>query len=114
MAERNPSDRSDPVGSRSPASEEAQAQGEAGAAGARAAQTAGTGSQPAQASNRRDEGKEQEPQRRKGYEAGQAPSEQGDKEHPSPEVIAQHQQGIGRQSGNTAGRGDRSQERATE
>lgn len=101
------------VGSRSPASKEAQEQAMSGSAGARASQTEGTGRQPEQTSNRRGAEHERAPEERQQFDAGQAPSEQGEKDHPSPHVIAQHQQGIGRQSGSHAGKvGDRSQERA--
>jgi hypothetical protein len=99
-------------GSGSPASEEAKRQGMSGNAGAQAERTEGTGKQPAQASNRRSAQHEELPEERKSFAPGQAPSEQGDKSHPSPEQIKQNQQGIGRQSGSHAGQGDRSEELA--
>lgn len=101
----------DDLGSRSPASEEAKQQGISGNSGARAAQSEGTQAQPSQASNRRGAQHEQSPEQRKHFPEGHAPSEQGDQDHPSPHVIAQHQQGIGRQGGSHAGSaGDRSEE----
>jgi hypothetical protein len=103
------------LGSRSPASEEAQQQGMSGNRGAQAEQSEGAQGQPAQASNRRPSEHEQSPEQRKHFPEGHAPSEQGEKDHPSPHVIAQHQQGIGRQSGSHAGsQGDRSEEAALE
>jgi hypothetical protein len=98
-------------GSSSPASEEAQQQGMSGARGAEAEQTEGVGKQPAQASGRRSAEHEQEPDERKGFTPSQAPSAQGDGD-PGPEQIAEHQQGIRRQSGSHSAHGERSEEEA--
>lgn len=100
------------IGSDSPASEEAKEQGMSGNKGAQSEQMAGAGGQPSQASNRRNEQKEPLPEQRRDFAPGHAPSEQGETDHPSPHVIAQHQQGIGRQSGSHGAQGDRSTERA--
>lgn len=100
-------------GSESPASKEAQEQGMAGASGAQASHSGGVGAQPEQGSNRSPAARNnQEPEARKGFEPGHAPSEQGEKGHPSPHVIAQHQQGIEPRSGNHATGTDRSEEEA--
>jgi hypothetical protein len=108
----DPYKKAEDVGSESPASEEAQQQGRSGDQGAQAGQIGGTGSQPAQASNRRPAEHHQEEERRTHFPPGQAPSEQGEKEHSSPHVIAQHQQGIGRQSGSHGAHSERSEEEA--
>lgn len=100
-------------GSRSPASEEAKEQGMAGNRGAQAEQTPGMQAQPEQGSNRSPAARHnQAPEVRKGYEPGQAPSEQGEKEHPSPHVIARNQQGIEPRSGAGGAHSDRSEEEA--
>ena len=111
----NPDKRPDDVGSRSPGSEEAREQGMSGNQGPQAGQMEGTGRQPPQGSDRAPAARHQQPaEERKHFAPGHAPSEQGEKDHPSPDVIAQHQQGLGRQSGSHAGSvGDRSQEEAT-
>lgn len=106
--ENDRNDRGREVGSRSPASREAQEQG---LAGSRSARTPEQDSQPAQASGRSGGGHRQEPEIRRSFPEGQAPSEQGEKEHPSPHVIARQQQGIGSQSGSRAG-GTDSEEQA--
>lgn len=98
-------------GSRSPASEEARTQGMSGDRGAEAEQTPGVGKQPAQASNRRGARHEQEPEVRKGFPEGQAPSEQGDGD-PSPSTIRDHQQGIQARSGSHGAHTERSEEAA--
>ncbi|HEX2091091.1 MAG TPA: hypothetical protein VHG28_01770 [Longimicrobiaceae bacterium] len=101
------------VGSDSPASREAKEQGMSGTrGGARAAQDPDpTPGQPAQASGRRGAQHEQPPEERKNFAPGQAPSEQGEKDHPSPHVIAQHQQGIEGRSGSSGGaHGNRAEE----
>jgi hypothetical protein len=107
----DPNKKAEDVGSESPTSEEAQQQGMSGDKGGQQARTQGTAKQPAQASGRRPSEREQDPEVRSGFPAGQAPSEQGDGE-PSPHVIAQHQQGIGRQSGSHSAHGERSEEAA--
>lgn len=102
----------DELGSKSPASEEAQRQGMAGGRGAESEQMSGGGSQPEQGSNRSPAARHtQEPEVRKSFEPGHAPSEQGEKGHPSPHVIAQHQQGAEPRSGSHM-QGDRSEEEA--
>lgn len=109
MAEDNARER----GSDSPGSKEAQEQSMAGGQGAQASGSRGAESQPEQGSDRGPAARHtQEPERRKGFEPGHAPSEQGEKGHPSPHVIAQHQQGIEPRSGNHAGGPDRSEEAA--
>lgn len=101
------------VGSRSPVSEEAKDQEWSGARGGpRAGRSEGTQPQPPQASGRRGAGHEQPPTVRKGFEPGRAPSEQGEKDHPSPHVIARHQQGIEPRSGSHTAHGERSEEEA--
>lgn len=101
------------VGSESPASEEAKQQGMSGDRGASAAQSPDSRpGQPAQASGRRGAEHRQEPEVRKHFPEGHAPSEQGSKEHPSPHVIAQHQQGIEGQSGSRSAHGNRTEEEA--
>ena len=101
------------LGSESPASQEAQSQGMAGTRGAEASGTPGVQAQPEQGSNRSPAARHnQEPEVRKGFAPGQAPSEQGEKDHPSPHVIAQHQQGTEPRSGSHGVRGDRSEEEA--
>ena len=111
MAE-NGNDRSDQSGGDSPASREPALQGRAGAEGGpRAAQTQGDGGQPRQGSGRTEAGRGQG-SGAGSFEPGRAPSEQGEKDHPSPHVIAQHQQGAEPRSGSHM-QGDRSQEEAT-
>lgn len=77
------------VGSRSPASEEAQEQNASGQRGApRGERSAATPDQPAQTSGRRG-GRNQDPgEERKSFEAGEAPSEQGDGS-PSAESVSE-------------------------
>jgi hypothetical protein len=83
------------LGSRSPASEEAKEQSFRGhQGGPRSEGGESTSQQPAQASNRRGARHEQPAEVRKSFEAGQAPSEQGDLSSPGPERIKQHQQGF--------------------
>lgn len=89
-------------------------QGMSGKRGAQAEQTPGVGRQPPQGSDRAPDQRHQH-QRREGehhFAPGQAPSEQGEKEHPSPHVIAEHQQGMASRprSGNTPAHGERSTE----
>lgn len=103
---RKPSD----VGASSPPNEEAKEQLGSGFAGAEA-QGGPAQKQPAQASNRRGAQHEEPAHVRKSFEEGNAPSEQGDQSNPSPERIAQHQQGLKPQSGSHRS-GDRSQEAA--
>ena len=68
-------------------------QGKSGQRGAEASQTDGIGGQPRQGSQRTEVAGEAEPKHH--FAPGQAPSEQGDKNHPSPGAIAEHQQGFG-------------------
>ena len=91
-----------------PTSEEAKEQGRTGLSGSQAPGGEAE-KQPAQSSNRRGARHEEGPEIRTGFEAGQAPSEQGDLSDPSPERIKQNQQGM-----KAAGprREDRSQEEA--
>lgn len=99
------------AGSRSPASEEAKEQGLSGRAGVREATTGADGDQPPQGSGRSPGAANEQPREaRKHFEPGAAPSEQGEKGHPSPEKIREHQQGIGRQSGSHRAGPDRSEE----
>lgn len=113
MAERDDRSRQpDERGSDSPGSWEAALQGRAGAEGGpRAERTPGTGKQPRQGSNRTETTRQASAERTH-FEPGEAPSEQGEKDHPSPHVIAQHQQGAEPRSGSHA-QGDRSEEAAT-
>jgi hypothetical protein len=100
------------LGSESPASEEAKRQGMAGDRGSESEQMSGRGDQPEQGSNRSPAARHtQDPEVRKSFEPGHAPSEQGEKGHPSPHVIAQHQQGAEPRSGSHV-QGDRSEEEA--
>lgn len=102
------------VGSRSPAGEEAKEQGMSGARGGPGAarEPDPRPGQPAQASGRRGARHEQAGEARKGFPAGQAPSEQGEKDHPSPHVIAEHQQGVEPQSAAHTAHGKRTEEEA--
>ncbi len=101
------------LGSRSPASEEAKEQGASGQRGGprEARNPDMTPDQPAQVSGRRGGRHQEPPLERKSFAPGQAPSEQGEG-GPSPEQIARHQQGIGRQSGSHSAQGERQQEEA--
>lgn len=99
------------VGSESPVSEEAKQQGMSGDRGTQASQKPDhRPGQPAQASGRRPAEHEQEPEVRRNFPPGHAPSEQGSKEHPSPHVIAEHQQGKEPRSGSRTAHGNRSEE----
>lgn len=98
------------IGGRSPATEEAKDQALAGRRGAEAEGGAAE-RQPSQSSNRRGARHEEPPHVRRGFQEGQAPSDQGDRSSPSPERIAQDQQGMKGGSGSHAA-GDRSQEEA--
>lgn len=98
------------VGSDSPASDEATEQTRSGMQGAPRGEgeVGGTDSQPAQSSNRSGPGPE--PTARKGYDASNRPSQQGDGT-PSPERIAERdsQQGFKSNSGPndpSSGRGE--------
>ena len=89
-------------------------QGMSGTSGAQAGQTPGVGRQPPQGSDRAPDRRHQHQgeDERIHFEAGHAPSEQGEKDHPSPHVIAQHQQGMASRAraGNTSAQGDRTEE----
>jgi hypothetical protein len=95
--ERNARDSRHP-GSSSPASEEAREQGMSGNAGPQADQTPGDPGQPPQGSSRPGAQHETPPRRRQGFDAGSAPSRQGDGD-PGPKQIAEGQQGIEPRSG---------------
>jgi hypothetical protein len=99
------------LGSRSPASEEAKQQNASGQRGGPRSegQRSESDHQVARTSGRRGARHEQVPEERMGFDPGQAPSDQGDKEHPSPHMIAQTQQGI---RGQSPSRGERSEEQA--
>jgi hypothetical protein len=100
----------DPMSSR-----ESTTQGESGRRGSEAEQNEGAGRQPPQGSQRVEQPRGSD-ERKHTFDPGRAPSEQGESEHPSPEVIARHQQGLagrGRASGSQPDRNDRSEERAT-
>ena len=88
--------------------------GASGRRGAQASQADGEGRPPRQGANRVEQPRtEEEPKHH--FERGRAPSEQGEQEHRSPEVIARNQQGLagsGRASGSHGARSDRSQERS--
>lgn len=94
---------------------ESTTQGNSGQRGSEASQTEGDRGQPRQGANRveRPSG-ESEPKHH--FEPGRAPSEQGEQEHPSPEVVARRQQGFAGTgtgaSGSTGAHGDRSEEEA--
>lgn len=112
MAEQNDQNRdARDLGSRSPASEEAQQQNASGQRGGpRAEQTpAETQDQVAQTSGRRGAQHRDPASERKSFAPGQAPSEQGEQGSPSPEQIAKNQQGIGGQGGAHGAHGDQSQ-----
>jgi hypothetical protein len=87
-------------------------QGASGRRGAQASQTEGEGRQPRQGSNRVEQPRgEEEPKHH--FEGGRAPSEQGERDHRSPEVIAREQQGLagrGGASGSHGARNDQSEE----
>ena len=89
-------------------------QGASGRRGAEASRTESEGRQPRQGTNRVEQPRtEEEPKHR--FEAGRAPSEQGEQDHPSPGVIAGDQQGLagsGHASGSHGARSDRSEERS--
>lgn len=97
-------------------SRESTEQGASGRRGAEASKVEGTGQQPRQGSNR-TEPRQAESEPKHHFEAGQAPSEQGDKSHPSPEVIARKQQGLagsgGGHQGSRGAHGDRTEEIAS-
>ncbi|HEX8696171.1 MAG TPA: hypothetical protein VF746_27385 [Longimicrobium sp.] len=102
----------DEPGSRSPASREAKEQGMSGhQGGPRSEQAEGSGEsrQAAQGTQRVEN--PHEPEVRKGFAAGQAPSEQG-RGSPKPDTIAEHQQGIGAKSGSTGAHDTTSAEEA--
>lgn len=108
----DPHKRPSELGSRSPGSEEAKDQNYAGDRGAdQGTRTRGVPKQPAQESGRRNANKEQLPEERKHFEAGHAPSEQGEGK-PSPESLKARQnlRGIGTQSGSHHAHGERTEE----
>ena len=91
-------------------------QGTSGQSGPQAERMEGAGRQNPQGSDRAPAQRHQHQgeDQRHDFEPGQAPSEQGEKDHPSPHVIAQHQQGMASRprAGNTPADGDRSEQRA--
>lgn len=93
-------------------SKESTEQGRAGRSGAQAAQTGEPGGQPRQGSGRVEQPRgTDEPKHH--FDSGEAPSEQGEQDHPSPHVIARNQQGhagSGRASGSHGAQDDRSEE----
>jgi hypothetical protein len=101
------------IGRDSPGSEEANEQGMSGKRGAEQARIPGMEKQPEQGSTRSPAARhEQEPERTKHFEAGHAPSEQGEKEHRSPEVVREHQMGAHPKSGSHSAHGERTEEEA--
>lgn len=102
------------LGSRSPASDEAKQQNASGQRGGPRSegQRSDSDHQVPQTSGRRGAQHEEGPEERKHFEAGQAPSEQGETDHPSPHVIAQGQQGIGGQSASHGAHREQSEEEA--
>lgn len=108
-SQRKPQD----IGRDSPASEEAKKQGMSGDRGAQEGKVEGTQRQPPQGSNRSPVARFQQPaEERKHFAPGQAPSEQGEKEHPSPDMIRQNQQGAQPRSGSHSAKGERVEEEA--
>lgn len=87
-------------------------QGRSGRSGAEASQEGGRAGQPRQGAGRVEQPRgSDEPEHH--FESGTAPSEQGEKDHPSPDVIARNQQGLagsGRASGSHGAHDDRSEE----
>jgi hypothetical protein len=115
MAERKDEHRDEWArGSRSPASEEAKQPNAAGQRGGPRSegQRAESDQQVPQTSGRRGAQHEDRPEERKSFAPGQAPSEQGEGEHPSPQVIAQNQQGIRGQSPSHGAHREQSEEAA--
>jgi hypothetical protein len=106
-AERKPPE----LGSRSPASEEAKEQNASGQRGGprEAGPAPVTSSQPAQTSGRRGGPHEEPPLERTGFDEENAPSAQGRKDRPNPQVIAEGQRGIRGGRGQLGGAGERSQ-----
>jgi hypothetical protein len=101
------------VGRDSPGSEEAKQQGMSGERGAQEAKIEGTQRQPPQGSNRSPAARFQQPEEeRKHFAPGQATSEQGEKGHPSPDVIRKNQQGAQPRSGSHSAGEERVEEEA--
>lgn len=100
------------LGSRSPASEEAKEQNASGQRGGprQGGPRPAVPDQVAQTSGRRSAQHESRPEERSGFAPGQAPSEQGEKDHPSPEMIARGQQGLRGQSPAHGAHRERSEE----
>lgn len=113
MPNENESGKDRYIGRDSPGSEEANEQGMSGRRGAEEAQIRGMQEQPEQGSNRSPAaGHQQEPERAKHFEAGHAPSEQGEQEHRSPQVIKEHQMGAHPKSGSHSAHAERIEEEA--
>jgi hypothetical protein len=117
MAEQNNEYRdTEDLGNRSPASDEAKEQNASGQRGGPRSegQRSDADHQVPQTSGRRGAQHEENPEERKHFEAGQAPSEQGEKDHPSPHVIAQGQgqQGVRGQSPSHGAHREQSEEEA--
>jgi hypothetical protein len=91
-------------------SRESKEQGSSGRRGSESEGVEGSGGQPRQGSGRVERQGESEPKHH--FEPGSSPSEQGEKEHRSPEVIARRQQGTaGAGTGQGGGSGtERSEE----
>lgn len=99
------------VGRGSPGSEEAARQSKSGLRGAEQSQVEGAKGQPPQGSQRAPAARHQEePEVRKHLAEGRAPSEQGERGHPSPEVVKRHQQGAEPRSGSHSAHGERIEE----
>lgn len=104
--------RNDEPGSHSPASEEAKEQGFTGAQGGpREARGEGSGDAQPRQGTQHNEGHGEEPEERKSFAPGQAPSEQGRGE-PRPQQIAKNQQGIGAKSGSRGAHDEHGEEEA--
>jgi hypothetical protein len=112
MAEDRDRNREDgPVGSDSTGSQEAALQAESGRRGAEQRRTGASDEQPPQASQRAPAARHQQPpEATKHFAEGHAPSEQGEKDHPSPEVVKRHQQGAEPRSGSHSAKGERVEE----
>lgn len=99
------------IGHGSTGSQEAALQAESGRRGAEESQIEGTTDQAPQGSQRAPAARHQDPPEvRKHFAEGQAPSEQGERGHPSPGVVKRHQQGMEPASGSHSAKGERVEE----
>lgn len=99
------------LGSDSPGSEEAKQQAISGVRGAEQEQAEGVEKQPRQGSTRAPASRhEQAPEVRKHFAEGRAPSDQGERDHRSAEVVKSHQQGAAPRSGSHSAHGERVEE----